>query len=161
MISFVRGNLFQADVEALINTVNTVGVMGKGIALQFSRSYPEIVKPYELACKSGELTIGQVQTIPLSVFNGPKYIINFPTKKHWKDVSKLEYVDQGLASLVAEIQRLNIKSVAVPPLGCGLGGLRWADVKSRIESVLGTLNDVRVLVYEPGDKPNAYEGDKR
>lgn len=157
MITFVQGNLFQANAEALVNTVNTVGVMGKGIALQFSRSFPEIVKPYEIACKSGELTVGKVQTVPLTVLDGPKYIINFPTKKHWKGNSRLEYIETGLRSLIDEIRRLNIRSIAVPPLGCGLGGLSWNDVKSRIESVLGQLDDVKVLVFEPAGKPAANE----
>ncbi len=155
MITFVKGNLFQADVEALVNTVNTVGVMGKGVALQFSRSFPEIIKPYEIACRSGELVVGRVQTIELSMLEGPRYVINFPTKKHWKGNSKLEYVELGLVSLVDEIQRLRIKSIAIPPLGCGLGGLNWSDVKARIELALQELHDVQILVYEPAGTPNA------
>ena len=100
MIKFERGDMFAADVEALVNTVNTVGVMGKGVALQFSRAYPEIVKPYQAACESGELSIGKVFTTKLSLLDGPKYVINLPTKKHWKGDSKLEYIDAGLRALV-------------------------------------------------------------
>ena len=147
--------MFEADVDALVNTVNTVGVMGKGIALQFSRAYPEIVKPYKDACESGQLSLGKVFTIKLAMLEGPRYVINFPTKKHWKGNSKLEYIESGLASLVEEIRRLGIKSIAVPPLGCGLGALRWSDVKERIEATLGSLADVKVLVFEPSGKPPA------
>ncbi len=155
MIEFVKGNLFDAEVDALVNTVNTVGVMGKGIALQFSREYPEIMKPYEDACKSGELQVGSVFTVALKTLTGPKYVINFPTKKHWKGDSKLEYIQTGLASLRSEIERLNIKSIAVPPLGCGLGGLGWSQVKNEIETVLKSLLNVRILVFEPVGKPDA------
>ena len=124
MITFIKGNLFEAEAEALVNTVNTVGVMGKGIALQFSRAFPEIVQPYKQACESGELAIGRVFTVRLSMLDGPKYVINFPTRKHWKGSSKIEFIRSGLESLKQEIDRLGIKSVAIPPLGCGLGGLR-------------------------------------
>ena len=155
MIRFVQGNMFEANVEALVNTVNTVGVMGKGIALQFSRAYPEIVKPYKDACESGELAIGKVFTVKLSMLDGLKYVINFPTKKDWKSNSKIEFVDGGLQSLVEEIRRLGIKSIAIPPLGCGLGGLQWSNVRRSIESVLSQLHDVEVLVYEPTGKPAA------
>ncbi|NQU20355.1 MAG: macro domain-containing protein [Candidatus Nealsonbacteria bacterium] len=155
MINFLKGNMFEADVEALVNTVNTVGVMGKGIALQFSRAFPEIMKPYKDACESGQLEIGSVFTVKLSMLEGPKYVINLPTKKHWKGKSKIEFIQSGLQALVDEIQRLGIRSVAVPPLGCGLGGLRWDDVKREIESALGELSDVDVLVFEPAGKPPA------
>jgi O-acetyl-ADP-ribose deacetylase (regulator of RNase III) len=155
MIEFVKGNLFEANVDALVNTVNTVGVMGKGIALQFSRAFPEIMKPYKAACKAGELEVGTVQTIELKLLDGPKYIINFPTKKHWKGNSKIEFIQSGLKSLVSEIERLGIKSIAIPPLGCGLGGLKWTDVKSEIELATEALSDVKIVVYEPAGKPAA------
>ncbi len=155
MIKFSKGNLFEAEVEALVNTVNTVGVMGKGIALQFSRAFPEIMKPYKNACKSGKLEVGNVFTVRVSMLEGPKYIINFPTKKHWKGDSKIEFIQSGLQSLKDEIERLGIKSVAIPPLGCGLGGLRWSDVKREMESILAELTDVEVLVYEPAGAPAA------
>lgn len=158
MIEFKRGNLFEAEVDALVNTVNTVGVMGKGIALQFSRHFPEIMPQYEAACKDGTLTVGTVQTIKLPLLagmSGPRYVINFPTKKHWKGNSKIEYVETGLEALGAEIEKLGIKSIAIPPLGCGLGGLSWGDVRNRIVNALGDLNDVQVLVFEPAGKPEA------
>ena len=158
MMDFKRGNLFEAEVEALVNTVNTVGVMGKGIALQFSRSFPEIMQPYKEACKSGTLTVGTVQTVPLPLLQGmtgPKYVINFPTKKHWKGDSKIEFVESGLKALREEIERLHIKSIAIPPLGCGLGGLNWNTVRREIEKALGDISDVQILVFEPTGKPPA------
>ena len=158
VLEFMQGNLFEADVEALVNTVNTVGVMGKGIALQFSRQYPEIVPAYEAACRNGSLAVGQVQTVRLSLLSGmrgPRYVINFPTKKHWKGDSKIEYIETGLHSLRQEIERLAIKSIAVPPLGCGLGGLEWSEVRSRIIETLSGLADVRVQVFEPAGAPAA------
>lgn len=158
MLEFARGNLFEADVEALVNTVNTVGVMGKGIALQFSRQFPEIMPIYEAACKAGTLAVGTVQTIRLSRLSGmsgPQFIINFPTKRHWKGDSKIEYIESGLQSLRAEIEKLGISSIALPPLGCGLGGLEWTDVRSKIVESLGSLEDVRVLVFEPTGAPAA------
>ena len=157
MIKFTKGNLFEADVEAIVNTVNTVGVMGKGIALQFRRAFPEIMQPYKDACKSGELQVGKVFTVKLSMLEGPKYAINFPTKKHWKGNSNIQFIEKGLQSLTEEIRRLDIKSIAIPPLGCGLGGLPWADVRLQIESALGGLRDVDVLVFEPVGKPAPAE----
>lgn len=158
MIEFAKGNLFDAGVEALVNTVNTVGVMGKGIALQFSRQFPEIMPIYERACEDGSLAIGKVQTIRLSLLatmEGPTYVVNFPTKKHWKGDSKIEYIESGLQSLRSEIERHKIASIAVPPLGCGLGGLDWIDVRERIVAALGDLQNVRVLVFEPTGTPAA------
>lgn len=158
MLEFARGNIFEADVQALVNTVNTVGVMGKGIALQFSRQFPEIMPIYEAACKSGSLVVGTVQTIPLSRLtgmSGPQFIINFPTKKHWKGNSKLEYIESGLQSLRDEIAKHGITSIAVPPLGCGLGGLEWSDVRKLIVDSLADIRDVRVVVYEPAGTPAA------
>jgi len=158
MIKFKRGNLFEAEVEALVNTVNTVGVMGKGIALQFSRQFPEIILPYEAACKDGTLKVGMVQTIKLPLLagmNGPRYVINFPTKQHWKGNSKIEYVETGLQALKSEIEKLGIKSIAIPPLGCGLGGLSWGEVRKCIVDSLGEKNDVEILVFEPAGKPEA------
>jgi len=158
MIEFKRGNLFEAEVDALVNTVNTVGVMGKGIALQFSRHFPEIMPQYEAACKDGTLTVGTVQTIKLPLLagiNGPRYVINFPTKKHWKGNSRIEYVEAGLQALRAEIEKLEIQSIAIPPLGCGLGGLDWGDVRDRIEATLGEMPGIVIQVYEPVGKPAA------
>jgi O-acetyl-ADP-ribose deacetylase (regulator of RNase III) len=160
MIEFTQGNLFESDVEALVNTVNTVGVMGKGIALQFSRQFPEIMPVYEAACNDGSLVVGTVQTIRLKLLaglGGPTYVINFPTKKHWKGDSKIEYVESGLRSLRTEIEKYAIHSIAVPPLGCGLGGLDWHEVRQRIIETLGSLKNVRVVVFEPAGSPAAMQ----
>lgn len=158
MIEFKKGNLFDADVEALVNAVNTVGVMGKGIALQFSRQFPEILPIYESACQDGTLVVGQVQTIRLTLragMTGPTYVVNFPTKKHWKGDSKIEYVETGLQSLREAIEKHGMTSIAVPPLGCGLGGLEWADVRQRIIEALGDIKNVHVVVFEPTETPAA------
>ncbi len=155
MIEITRGNLLEADVEALVNTVNTVGVMGKGIALQFKRAFPENFEAYEAASRKGELDVGRVLTVRLQRLGNPRWVINVPTKKHWKGKSRLEYIEAGLAALVAEVRRLGIRSVAVPPLGCGLGGLKWSDVLPRIRDAFAPLDDVEVLVYEPAGKPPA------
>jgi O-acetyl-ADP-ribose deacetylase (regulator of RNase III) len=155
MLRFVRGNLLDAQVDALVNTVNTVGVMGKGVALQFKRAFPENFESYERACERGEIEIGRVFTVKISRLEGPKFVINFPTKKHWKGKSRLEYIDSGLQSLTSEIRRLQIRSIAIPPLGCGLGGLLWHDVRRRIESALSPLGDVDIFVFEPAGKPTA------
>ena len=156
MIKYCNGNILQADAEALVNTVNTVGVMGKGIALQFKNAYPEMERAYISACKEGSLRIGKVQVWNLeSIFN-PKYIINFPTKKHWRYKSKLSYIQAGLADLVDVIYDLNIKSIAIPPLGCGLGGLDWTQVDQEIKLALGYL-DIDVLVYPPLGVPKAED----
>lgn len=153
MLRAVRGNILDADVQALVNTVNTVGVMGRGIALQFKRAYPENFEAYRKLCQRGELEPGKLFTYDLNRLHNPRYIINFPTKRHWKGKSKLEYIESGLVALVQEIDRLGIKSIALPPLGCGLGGLRWRDVYARITRALGDLPNVEVLVYEPSGAP--------
>lgn len=155
MIRLIRGNLLEADTEAIVNTVNTVGVMGRGIALQFKRAFPENFKVYKKACKAGEFSVGQMLTVKTTELGNPRYIINFPTKKHWKGKSQLDYIELGLQALVEEIQRLGIKSIALPPLGCGLGGLAWHDVLQAIESALRDLDEVDVLVFEPVGKPPA------
>jgi O-acetyl-ADP-ribose deacetylase (regulator of RNase III) len=153
MIEFVSGNLLKADADALVNTVNTVGVMGKGIALQFKQAFPEVFKTYNAACKAGEIEIGRVQVVPTGRLVGPKFVINFPTKHHWRSRSRLDEIRIGLDDLVSVIERLGITSIAVPPLGCGNGGLEWSDVKRAIIKALSNLADVRVLVYEPRGEP--------
>lgn len=157
MITYTSGNILEAKADALVNTVNTVGVMGKGVAYQFKRAFPEIVAPYETACKSGELETGRVFTVKLATLEGPRYVVNFPTKKHWRGKSKIEYIDTGLESLVEEVARLKIKSIAIPPLGCGLGGLAWDDVKSRIEDAFESVDGIDVIVYIPSGKPAARD----
>jgi O-acetyl-ADP-ribose deacetylase (regulator of RNase III) len=157
VIYLTRGNLLHADVDAIVNTVNTVGVMGRGVALQVSRAFPEVNKPYLRACESGQLRPGTVFTVDRGGFDRPRYVINFPTKRHWKGRSKLTDIESGLAALRTEIARLGIQSVAVPPLGCGLGGLSWEVVRPLIEAALGDLPGVEVMLYEPAGAPTAAD----
>lgn len=157
MIKFTKGNLLQADVEAVVNTVNTVGVMGKGIALQFKKAYPANFTAYKKACDSGEIQPGEVFVFDLQALANPRYIINFPTKRHWRGKSKMEDIDSGLVSLVSEVKRLGIHSVAVPPLGCGLGGLSWSDVYARMETAFQALPEVTWMVYQPTGAPDSKE----
>lgn len=154
MIRKVRGNLLEAEVEALVNTVNTVGVMGKGIALQFRKAFPENYDGYLKVCKAGELKPGAMFIHELRNLSGPRFIINFPTKTDWKSKSKLEYIDRGLEALAMDVRRLGIRSIAIPPLGCGLGGLDWNTVYSRISAALSQFDDVEILVYEPAGAPS-------
>lgn len=150
MIHYKTGNIFNSGVNALVNPVNCVGVSGKGLALQFKKNFPKNFLAYKQACDKNEVKVGDIflymdaQSI-LSIF----YIFNFPTKLHWANPSKLEYIDQGLQSLNTYIRALKIKSIAIPALGCGLGGLNWNDVKELIDKNLSDLNDVEILVYEP------------
>jgi O-acetyl-ADP-ribose deacetylase (regulator of RNase III) len=153
MIELTRGDLFQADAEALVNAVNCVGVMGRGIALQFKQAFPRNFTAYAAACKRGEVEPGRMLVVETVQRTAPRYIVNFPTKRHWKDKSRLADIDSGLLALIAEVRRLGIRSIAVPPLGCGLGGLAWADVRPRIERAFVALPDVRVLLYEPEGAP--------
>lgn len=155
MIEQAHGNLLQADVEALVNTVNCVGVMGKGIALQFKQAFPENFRAYQRACRTGEVQPGRMMVFEAGGLTSPRYIINFPTKRHWREDSRLEDIEAGLAALVEEVKRLDIRSVAVPPLGCGNGGLNWADVRPRIEAAFAHVPEVRVLVYPPSGAPDA------
>ena len=152
MIHFQKGNLLEAPADALVNTVNTVGVMGKGIALMFKEAFPENFRAYEEAWKRGELHVGQMFVTESSRLEGPKWIINFPTKKHWRQPAKLEWITEGLADLRRVIAEKRIRSIALPPLGCGNGGLDWADVRPVIERELSPLRDVDVLVFEPTAK---------
>lgn len=148
MIKFLQGDLLQSNAEALVNTVNTVGVMGKGIALQFKNQYPKNYKIYKEACKKGELKVGEVLVVKDGDILCEKYIVNFPTKSHWRSSSKLSYIREGLAALKESIREYNIKSVAIPPLGCGNGGLDWNIVKPMIIDALGEV-DIDIFVYEP------------
>ncbi|MGC4109816.1 MAG: macro domain-containing protein [Nocardioides sp.] len=157
MISVVDGNLLEAPVEALVNTVNTVGVMGKGIALQFKRAYPAMFKDYATAAKRGDLTIGQMHVWHTGQLDGPRVLINFPTKRHWRGGSKLKDIELGLDDLVTVIRREQIRSIAVPPLGCGHGGLEWRDVEPLIRSKLAQLEEVDVRIYPPAGTPAAAD----
>ncbi len=153
MITLHRGNLLEARAEAIVNTVNTVGVMGKGIALQFKQAFPKNFKIYERACKHDEVRIGQMLVVPM--LDHPRYIINFPTKRHWRAKSKIEDIEAGLAALVENVRDLGIRSIAVPPLGCGNGGLDWNDVRPLIEAAFAAVPDVEVELYEPTGAPAA------
>lgn len=156
MIKVTKGNLLKAPTEALVNTVNTVGVMGKGVALQFRQAYPEMFRAYEKACDAKDVQLGQVQVFDLGgLVGGPQWIINFPTKGHWKAKSRLADIESGLADLTAAVERLGIRSIALPPLGCGNGGLDWSDVLPRIEAAFAALPNVQVLVFPPTGVPEA------
>jgi len=143
----------KADAEALVNTVNGVGVMGRGIAAQFKRAYPKNFHAYRQACTRHEVQPGRMLIVETGRLANPRWVINFPTKRHWRGNSLIEDIAAGLAALVADIRRLGIKSIAVPPLGCGLGGLDWAAVRPRIEQVFAALPDVTVLLFEPDGAP--------
>ncbi|MDZ4721202.1 MAG: macro domain-containing protein, partial [Roseiflexaceae bacterium] len=155
MITITQGNLLAASVEALVNTVNTVGVMGKGIALQFRQAFPENYAAYQAACRRKEVQPGRMLVVPTNQLVGPRLIINFPTKRHWKGKSRIEDIDAGLIDLVRVVHEHAIQSIAIPPLGCGNGGLDWQDVRPRIEAAFAALPDVRVLLYEPDGAPDA------
>jgi O-acetyl-ADP-ribose deacetylase (regulator of RNase III) len=157
MIKITNGNLLTADAEALVNTVNCVGFMGKGIALQFKQAFPWNNKLYEAACRAGEVEPGKMLIYDNGGLRKPHYIINFPTKRHWRGNSQISDIEIGLDALTAEVRRLNIRSVAVPPLGCGLGGLDWGEVRPMIEKAFSELPDVCVLLYEPKGAPPARE----
>ena len=149
-----KGDLLRAEVEALVNTVNLQGVMGKGIALQFKKAFPENYKAYRKACKAGELQMGKVFVHQLGMLS-PKFVVNFPTKKHWRSKSRLVDIDAGLGNLAEQIRGLKIQSIAIPPLGCGLGGLSWGDVRPLIDKHLADMADVRVVLFEPKGAPPA------
>ncbi|MDP3841906.1 MAG: macro domain-containing protein [Oxalobacteraceae bacterium] len=156
MIELTNGNLLTAPVEALVNTVNIEGVMGKGIALQFKQAYPAMFKSYEAACKANEVKLGHVHVYDLGgLVGGPRWIINFPTKGHWKSKSRLSDIKTGLEDLVEKVRELDIRSIAVPPLGCGFGGLDWEDVEPLIVNAFTRLPDVHVKLFTPSGAPSA------
>jgi O-acetyl-ADP-ribose deacetylase (regulator of RNase III) len=157
MIDLTHGDILQAEAEALVNTVNCVGIMGRGIALQFRKAFPDNFKVYAAACEQEAVRPGQMLVYETRRLTGPRYIINFPTKQHWKGKSRMEYIDAGLSALVEEIRNRNIRSLAVPPLGCGLGGLRWNEVRPRIIKALSALPEVHVLLYEPVGAPEPVD----
>ena len=152
MIKFLKGNLLEAPVEAVVNTVNTVGVMGKGIALMFKEAFPDNFRAYEAACKRKEVRIGHMFVTERTAFEGPRWIINFPTKKNWRQPSRIEWIAEGLLDLRKVIAEKEIKSVALPPLGCGNGGLDWSAVKAVIERSLAEIDGVSISVFEPTSK---------
>jgi O-acetyl-ADP-ribose deacetylase (regulator of RNase III) len=153
MLEFQQGDILHADVEALVNTVNCVGVMGRGIALQFRKEFPENYEFYRAVCDREELHPGSMLVFDLHQLQNPRYIINFPTKRHWKGKSRIEDIRVGLKTLAQEVVQRKIRSIAIPPLGCGLGGLSWNEVRPLIEETFRTLPDVQVMIYEPTGAP--------
>ena len=153
MIEYKSGDILKDNAEAFINTVNCVGVMGRGIALQFKNAFPENFKAYAAECKQEKMQPGRMFVYNTGLLIHPRYIINFPTKRHWRGKSRMEDIESGLRSMVEVIRQYRIRSVAIPPLGSGLGGLDWEQVKSRIETAVKPLTDVRVIVYEPKGSP--------
>lgn len=149
MIEFTQGNLLEADVEALVNTVNTVGVMGKGIALMFKERFPANMAAYAKACKTHEVQTGKMFVTETGELMGPRWIVNFPTKQHWRAKSQIQWIIDGLFDLRNFIEENHVKSIAIPPLGAGNGGLNWDDVKPHIVEILGDLQNVKIIVYEP------------
>ena len=152
MITFAKGNLLEADVEAVVNTVNTVGIMGKGIALMFKEQFPRNYQAYACACESGEVRVGKMFVMENKELFGPKWIINFPTKTHWRVKTRIEWIEEGLEDLVRVIREKNIRSIAVPPLGCGQGGLDWRAVRPLIAAALENVDDLRAVIFEPTSK---------
>ena len=149
MIKFLSGSPLDAPVAAVVNTVNTVGVMGKGIALMFKEAFPENFRAYEAACKRKEVRVGHMFVTENLALCGPRWILNFPTKQHWRQPSRMEWITAGLRDLRGVVEENNIRSIALPALGCGNGGLDWSEVRPEIEQSLAEMNDVDVLVFEP------------
>ena len=157
MIEFKTGDIFESDAEALVNAVNCVGVMGRGIALQFKNKYSENFKAYQQACKQEILQPGKMFVFETGQLVLPRWIINFPTKRHWRGKSRIEDIESGLIDLVKIIQENSIRPIAIPPLGAGLGGLDWNEVRLRIETALNHIENVRIFVYEPSGAPERGE----
>ncbi len=154
MIHYTSGDILQNEADALVNTVNCVGVMGRGIALQFKKAFPKNFEEYKAACDSGEVIPGRMFITERKALTAPHFIVNFPTKRHWRGKSRIEDIESGLMALKQEIETRGIRSISIPPLGSGLGGLHWPDVRHRIEKSLGDL-DVDIFVFEPGEAPDA------
>ncbi|MCB9343974.1 MAG: macro domain-containing protein [Lewinellaceae bacterium] len=150
-MEYITGNLLESSTQALVNTVNTVGVMGKGIALQFKEQFPTNFKVYAGACKRGEMKIGKMLVVKELTLEGEKIIVNFPTKAEWFKKSQYSYIEEGLKDLVNVIQEYKIKSISLPPLGCGNGGLKWEKVKGLIDQYLSPLQNIQIIVFEPND----------
>jgi O-acetyl-ADP-ribose deacetylase (regulator of RNase III) len=153
MIRFERGDVLAAPAEALVNTVNCVGVMGRGVALQFKNTFPANFKAYAAACKRGEVEPGRMLVFDTGQLTLPRYIINFPTKRHWRGKSRIEDIRAGLDALVEEVRSRDIRSIALPPLGAGLGGLDWSQVRPLIQKAMARIPDVEVQVFEPNGAP--------
>ncbi|MBI2923075.1 MAG: macro domain-containing protein [Planctomycetes bacterium] len=151
MIQYTAGNLLDSRAEAVVNTVNEVGVMGKGIALMIHDAFPANAKAYQAACRRGDVQVGRMLVFENAPGSAPRWIVNFPTKKHWRHSSKLEWIEAGLQDLVRVVRDRGIRSIALPPLGCGNGGLEWSQVKSAIDAALEPLDDVKIEVFQPTD----------
>lgn len=152
MITYKTGDLLLEDVDALVNAVNCVGIMGRGIALQFKKKFPQNFAAYEKACNEKSIVPGKVFVHETGNLMNPKFIINFPTKRHWRNPSRLEDIESGLKDLVDVINKYHIQSIALPPLGCGLGGLDWNSVRELMENSLGELSNTHIVLFEPFDQ---------
>lgn len=157
VITDANGSLLEADVDALVNTVNTVGIMGKGLALQFKRAYPDMFRDYQAAAKRGDVALGRMHVWAVESLDGPRFVINFPTKRHWRSPSRLPDIERGLDDLIRIIRDQQISSIAVPPLGCGNGGLDWKDVGPLIRAKLAALPEVDVRLFAPAGAPPAAQ----
>ena len=155
MITFRQGDIFQDDSEALVNPVNCVGAMGKGLALEFKRKFPDNFREYARECRNGRMKPGRMSVFKTYRHEAPHYIINFPTKRDWRNPSRMEDIRAGVQALAQEIRNRGIKSIAIPALGSGLGQLPWEQVRKAIKEGLGELEDVRVTVYEPQGRRGA------
>lgn len=156
MIRFKTGDILAEDVEALVNTVNCVGFMGRGIALQFKKAFPANFAAYAAACKRGEVKPGRMFVFETGVL-APRWIVNFPTKRHWRARSRMGDVEEGLEALAGEMRERDIRSIAIPPLACGLGGLAWEEVRPRIEAALAEFDDLDAVVFRPDGAPPAKD----
>jgi len=156
-VTLKNGDLLKDTSEAIVNTVNCVGIMGKGIALQFKQRWPQNYQAYADECKRKQIKPGKVFIHDLGQWEEPRYIVNFPTKVHWRGDSKIEYIESGLRDLIVQVERLGIKSIAVPPLGCGNGGLEWAKVKRAILEAFADHPGIRVNLFEPKGAPRPQD----
>lgn len=151
MVEYKKGDILKEETEAVVNTVNTKGVMGKGIALQFKERFPENYKRYKKACEAGDVETGKMFVTETGLLLNPRYVINFPTKEHWKNPSKMEYIHEGLKDLVKIVKEKNITSISIPPLGCGNGGLDWNEVRPAIEKALSSISDLQIVLFQPSN----------
>ena len=154
MIRFTSGDLLQSEADALVNAVNCAGVMGRGISLQFKKQFPGNFEDYKSACDRGEIVPGKMFITERNALNPPRFIVNFPTKRHWRGKSRIEDIESGLVMLREEIEARDIRSIAIPRLGSGLGGLHWPDVRRLIENALSGMT-AEIIVYEPREVPDA------
>jgi O-acetyl-ADP-ribose deacetylase (regulator of RNase III) len=148
-MKYIKGNILESNTEVIINPVNTVGIMGKGLALEFKQKFPYNYKLYKEACKNETIDIGKLLLVDESHLENKKFIINFPTKKHWRNPSKIEYIEEGLKDLIHIIEKNNFESIAIPALGCGLGGLKWEHVRLLLEKYLGNNQKTEIIIFEP------------